>query len=707
MKGISVINAAYCLTSTLLLTSSNFYVTRAATEQNSGDDSHVVINTSFTEQQEEKSAVSSTNNDILSRLAKALGDRIKHVIVLMEENRSFDHFFGYAAELLGVDGVKGDEYQLKDLSDPSKGRVNIDDKSPYCGLCDPDHGTPATTKKVYGLGNVSAGDPATMDGFIAFEEAKGQRRRDWCGVMSMFPPERIPVITKLAQEFAVMDRFFCSHPGPTWPNRMYALAATSAGSTSTGTWYNNTPGLLFPQRTILDQVVASGRIAKNYYNDTPWEMFMESIAHHPERLSPMETFFEDAASGNLPSFAWINPRSGVNVTTGVGSNDQHPDHDVALGERYMKDIYEALRAGPAWNETLFIITMDEHGGFWDHVPPPAAPPPSKNMPNSYPDHDFFYDRLGVRIPTLLISPWIKAGTVISAPPAAQKPSPTSEYDLTSIMATSRILLGMNESDSLTDRDAWAATFEHAFVELTAPRTDCLMHLPDAPPPSLDAHVEAALPINDLQRDISFIHAHLANVQGDVNHTTSTHSGVPQTQGLISEWMQLRFNEHVTDYAQQPVICDVSSRKAGWRDTKWYYNVSSSTISTTTLRSPTGSPYCLTGQNVRYISTDSNTTVYASLCASAERIDDANQRWVIAKDATIRLVMSDNGNADESLWCLANENPVGIDPSTKVLVQTCDSQSVLQHWAYHGPNSKDGGAGVIQFGDDANCLGIPR
>jgi len=165
-----------------------------------------------------------------------LGDRIKHVIVLMEENRSFDHFFGYAAELLGVNGVKGDETNLKNLSDPSQGSVTINSNSPYCGLCDPDHGTPPTTSKVYGLSNASAGDAPTMDGFIAFEEAKGHASLDWCGVMSMFTPERIPVITALAQEFAVMDRFFAAHPGPTWPNRMYTLSGTSASSTSTGTW---------------------------------------------------------------------------------------------------------------------------------------------------------------------------------------------------------------------------------------------------------------------------------------------------------------------------------------------------------------------------------------------------------------------------------------------------------------------------------------
>ena len=178
------------------------------------------------------------------------------------------------------------------------------------------------------------------------------------------------------------------------------------------------PGKLFPQRTFFDQVNEAGKTWKNYYNDTPWELFLESIAHNPEHVAPLTQFYQDAENGELPSYAWINPRAGVvwrvracwrhiratcfqvfppcvdsihhaavarcfhpvliqfvmsglrclythmcegmNVTTGQGSNDQHPDHDVALGEALIKDIYESLRASPQWNETLFIVTCVMH-----------------------------------------------------------------------------------------------------------------------------------------------------------------------------------------------------------------------------------------------------------------------------------------------------------------------------------------------------------
>merc|ERR1719272_120108 len=178
------------------------------------------------------------------KVAPSLGSRIKHIIVLMEENRSFDHLFGYAKKLLGVNGLDGSEFNRINRSDPKSSKVLVDNKATYIGPSDPAHSTPATASKLGG---------GKMDGFVEWE----RKHLDYSGVMSMFSPERVPIVTELAQEYAVMDEFFCSHAGPTWPNRMYALSATSAGSTETGTWYKGKAGSLFPQRTIFDQVSAS------------------------------------------------------------------------------------------------------------------------------------------------------------------------------------------------------------------------------------------------------------------------------------------------------------------------------------------------------------------------------------------------------------------------------------------------------------------
>jgi len=312
------------------------------------------------------------------------------------------------------------------------------------------------------------------------------------------------------------------------------LSATAAGATETGTWYHDTTGKLFPQKTIFDQLTAEGFTWRNYFNDTPWELFLESIATHPQNLKNMDQFYHDARTGNLPSFAWINPRAGVNVTLKQGSNDQHPDHDIALGEAYYKDIYEALRASPQWNETLYIVTYDEHGGYYDHVPTPLNVPPPGDGETSYPDKGMLFDRLGVRIPTVLVSPWIPKGLVVSNPPEAQKPASNSEYSLTSIMATTRKLLGM-QSGPLTKRDEWSATFEQV-LSLSEPRADCPLHMPAAPPPAqhLSPEIEARLPVNDLQKHIMTVTAHLAGVE---------YPSHVQLQGDMSEWANQHFLKH--------------------------------------------------------------------------------------------------------------------------------------------------------------------
>ena len=256
-------------------------------------------------------------------LAMAVGvastGKIKHIVVLMEENRSFDHFFGYGALAgLKVNGLTGTETNKVKPSDPNSQSVQVDGNALALNPCDPDHSTGATSAKIFGGEAAAKGDftNATMEGFVQWQAKKKTGKHDYCGVMSAHTPDALPVITAMAQEFAIMDHFFCSHPGPTWPNRMFALSATSAGSTETGPWYRNQVGQLFPQRTFFDQVEEAGLTWRNYYSDTPWELFMEKIAHSPDNVRPLEELYRDAAQGTLPSYAWVNPRSGINMTTG-------------------------------------------------------------------------------------------------------------------------------------------------------------------------------------------------------------------------------------------------------------------------------------------------------------------------------------------------------------------------------------------------------
>jgi phospholipase C len=598
---------------------------------------------------------------------------IKHVIVLMEENRSFDHYFGWYQ---GVDGLKGSEYNLVNQSDPNSPKVYVDQFARNIAPCDPDHSTPATTHKIFGVPAAQQNnltDP-NMSGFVEWELLRGNELTNYCAVMSTFTPADLPVLSALASEFVLMDRFFCAHPGPTWPNRIFTLSGTSAGLTETGTWYKNQVGQLFPQPTIFDQLASEGLSWKQYFNDTPWELMLASLAHNPEYLQPMEQFYIDAAAGNLPNFAWINPRSGANISLAQGSNDDHPDHDIALGEQFYKDIYEALRASPQWDETLFIITFDEHGGFYDHVPPPMNVPPPDDIP-SYPDSNVVFNRLGVRIPTLLISPWVSKGLILSEPPESQKPEPNSEYTLTSIIATTRKLLGMS-TGPLTKRDAWSATFEQVF-NLTEPRTDCPMHMPDAPLPSVDYSFEkeAAMPINGLQEYIMSVHA---NVLGEEfpSHIT--------TQGQMAEWAQAKFYQHV-DITQQWK----ESKKQGWKGIKdpslgtiqvivapnshpgwisvdWIYNRN------TTV------PY-ITLSIIDNICMDYNLTtltVGVSVCypsAAPATNRDTSQHWVWGKDALVRPYSSQD-------LCLSTSF-LSNDPH--IYLRPCNYDDASQHWAWQG------------------------
>jgi len=481
------------------------------------------------------------------------GHSIKHVIVLMEENRAFDHMLGSRP---GVDGVTpGQACNYVDPANPQTSKkVCVTQNAKNVAPCDPNHDLPPTSYKIYGPQAYAAGNLTNpdMSGFVAFEgsaNGNGNAEAPYCAVMDGFSQAHLPVMNGIADHFALFDKFFAAIPGPTWPNRIMFMSATSGGLTETSNpWFFGQTGQLFPMRTIFDQVADAGLTWKNYVNDTPWELFMESIAHQAQNVVLLDEFFEDCKKGTLPNFAFINPRAGVNLTHGYGSNDHHPDHDVALGELYYKDIYEAVRASPSWNDTLLILTYDEHGGFYDHVPPPQhAPAPGDGIP-SYPDQ-FSFDRLGVRIPTLLMSPWVPKGEVIGEPPSSVKPAPDSAYDLTSIMATVRKILKIPEGP-LTARDGWSATFEHVLEKLTEPRTDCPWHLPEPMAPAMlnnpeNLAKEAAQAPNSLQKHISTVVAHLSGEPAPPKH---------KNQGEVSPWLMHHVEKH-------------KARTAAWRKSK--------------------------------------------------------------------------------------------------------------------------------------------
>ncbi|CAO2193206.1 unnamed protein product [Urochloa humidicola] len=396
---------------------------------------------------------------------------IKNVVVLALENRSFDHILGWTRRLLGlpVDGLTGAECNPNSTSSSICVSADADLVVPD----DPGHSFEDVLEQVFGNISAAAAQPASMSGFVRSALSINTLLSSF--VMRAFRPSLLPTFSTLAPSFAVFDRWFSSIPGPTQPNRLFLYSATSHGAIA----HDKLNLLLgYPQRTIFDSLTADGHDFAVYFKTIPTVLFyrrLRSLRYASRSFHRYDsTFKAHAARGSLPALSVIEPR--YFDLTGTPADDDHPAHDVANGQRLVKEVYEALRAGPQWNQTLLVVTYDEHGGFYDHVATPTAGVPSPDGIRGPPPFFFRFDRLGVRVPTIMVSPWIRKGTVVGRPDG---PTETSEFEHSSIPATIKKIFNLS-SDFLTKRDAWAGTFEHIFTELDEPRTDCPETLPEVP-----------------------------------------------------------------------------------------------------------------------------------------------------------------------------------------------------------------------------------
>src|SRR5215831_13356656 len=261
-------------------------------------------------------------------------------------------------------------------------------------------------------------------------------------IMQCLDPALVPVISTLAKNFVVCDRWFASVPGPTWPNRFFAHAATSGGmieSPSNAEQLAGWFGPRFQMRTIYENLMAAGRTWAVYFGDHAQAFALQGLhAHADDGFRRLETFAADVAAGALPDYAFLEPV----YMDGPASpaSDQHPPHHLLDGERLIAWVYDALRSNDAlWRRTLFVLLYDEHGGFYDHVPPPPAVPPDAT---SAVGSAFAFDRLGVRVPAILISPWVGKGR-----------ADHRIYDHTSLLATVKELFGLPQYLSLRDAHA--------------------------------------------------------------------------------------------------------------------------------------------------------------------------------------------------------------------------------------------------------------
>ncbi|PON49389.1 Phosphoesterase [Trema orientale] len=292
-------------------------------------------------------------------------------------------------------------------------------------------------------------------------------------VMSGFKPEFVPVYAELVNEFAVFDRWFASVPASTLPNRLYVHSATSHGATINEWKKNFIHG--FPQTTIFDSLDENALTFGIYYQSVPVTLFYKSLRKlkHSVKFHSYDLKFKlHAMLGKLPNYVVVEQR--YFDVEHFPANDDHPSHDVSIGQKFVKEVYETLRRSPHWNEMALLITYDEHGGFYDHVPTPVSGVPSPDGIFGSDPFSFRFDRLGVRVPTILVSPWIDKGTVIHEPVG---PTPHSQFEHSSIPATVKKLFNM-KSNFLTKRDKWAGTFENYFYLRDTPRDDCPVTLPE-------------------------------------------------------------------------------------------------------------------------------------------------------------------------------------------------------------------------------------
>ena len=340
-------------------------------------------------------------------------DKLQHIVVLMMENRSFDHMLGSLSAINNkIDGIK-DGWNNPDTNNNA---VNPQPRAEFQGQLDPDpdHHFPAVDLQIFG-GATGKDRVANMQGFVTsyFNQQRdvGHSQK----IMYYFSKDQLPVLTTLALEFAVFNRWFASIPGPTICNRAFAHYGTSFGRVDMDPF-----DVIEPIKSIYTRLVTATpkHLAKVYYYDTASSTMEVAnlLQHQSEVFGTYSQFLNDCDNGSLPEYSFIEPNySDHDTDSGEEvANDQHPDHDVQAGEKFIAEVYMRLKNGPKWSNTALLIVYDEHGGIFDHVPPPSCPADSFHSSQVDPGTGlpFQFDRLGVRVPAILVSPFIERNTVV-------------------------------------------------------------------------------------------------------------------------------------------------------------------------------------------------------------------------------------------------------------------------------------------------------
>ena len=356
-------------------------------------------------------------------------------VVLMMENRSFDHYLGW---LPNADGRQAGLTYV-DRSGQAQATRRLSPDWQGCAHPDPDHSWDGGRAQL---------DGGKCDGFLRSGD------NDVFSI-SYYGEDDLGFTPHAAKEFTVCDRFFCSLMGSTYPNREYMHSAQSYGNRD-----NTLPlkTLGFPDTTIFNSLAKAGATSRYYYIDLPVAAFWG--APGLLRSARIEEFYARCQRGTLPNVSFVDP-SFLNEGGGT-SGDEHPHGDVRVGQAYVSDVVHAFMESKQWERGALFMVYDEWGGFFDHVPPPRVP----DVRNSAdPAQD--YGQMGFRIPAVIVSPWVKRANVEH-----------STYGFESILKMIEYRFGLNP---LTKRDAYAQNIARAFDFESNPRLD----VPNLPSP---AHV---------------------------------------------------------------------------------------------------------------------------------------------------------------------------------------------------------------------------
>jgi len=388
---------------------------------------------------------------------------IEHIVVVMMENRSFDNLLGWLYDIQTnppgfnipsqpqptFNGLRAQTYfnQLNGKSVfasrpptawPPAENPNVV-PSP-----DPHEGFTNVTLQLFGTATPVVGGAADMSGFLKDYSAPDAGGSTAAQIMQTFGPQEANVINDLARNFAVCDEWYSSVPTETWPNRGFVHTGSSDGH------INNDDYEPYDIPTIFNVLESHGKSWGVFHDTTlipslTLTQFLPRLVPHGEKIQRYNTFKNLCAAAatapaarKLPQYAFVEPR----FTPELGlfaidyPSDYHPPHNICRGEQFLADVYQAVRNSPYRDNILLVVTFDEHGGCYDHIPPPEGAAVPDPWPQSR-DGTFNFSRFGVRVPTILVSSYIKPGTVFRAP-AGQ-----ATYDHTSILATVRDWLSLD------------------------------------------------------------------------------------------------------------------------------------------------------------------------------------------------------------------------------------------------------------------------